>query len=457
MTTPTTYATHLRVGSHTWDVDSNDPPAYGPLAGVRFTWDARQDDGWPTQHNPTVLVLGIIVPNGSDLDDVDQGTGVHFTFTPEGYAAPLVTFGGEVRDLTGTPHPLGMVYQLTAVDHLVKAKEEYTTSATIALGAPASEWWTALVQDASFSGIGTRPAIVDPFSGDTRPYQGGGATPDAVVFDPGTPTWDALTGALARGLMRIPAPTGPYQRGVLTYRLDGAGNLDTAKPFQGTWVTQAPRNAPLELVEGPDGWTAGGGNAPASVTPTAGVTWSRERMEPNRTQDVGGITDGQTLERPHTGPDITRYLNTGGHRFLSDVTDRTWVLSGTDAPDQWTTTWTLAAARAPELVDGWFTLPHAMRTLVAVHGIDPRHTPSGTDRMLGMLGGASLVIPPGGDWRVTFRLRRTLPDRDDATTGGWGPPADAITWAELEATHPTLTAAALSPTLTWADAYLIGD
>jgi hypothetical protein len=117
----------------------------------------------------------------------------------------------------------------------------------------------------------------------------------------------------------------------------------------------------------------------------------------------------------------------------------------------------LEAWTAPELVAGWFTLPTAQRILVAAHGIDPRHTPDGSGTMLGMLAGATLSIPPGGRWTVSYRLRRSLPDGDSHVTIRPPLPADALTWAELGTTHPTATWADLHPALTWRDFEMIGD
>lgn len=462
----TSYAAHLRVGTHVWDVSTDDDPDYGPLAGVRFSWGARQDDGWPTQHEPTALVFGVIVETGTDFDDVDQGTLIHFTFTPSGYATPLLEFGGTVRDLTATPHPRGMVYNITALDHLTKLKEEYVTGGSVSdvLVPPGTLWAHLLAPSAG--AIGTRrvadnAALPDPWGGQssrpaTNPPSGGSwGTPWTVL---GT-TWDVLTSVLATFTERRDAATSaPFtplsQRGVLTYQLDANGDLLASRPFLGTWTQAGPRNAPYELVNVGGVWSAAGGNVDGCTLATAGTTWARERVEPNTAIVVHPtLGDVSKITRPHTGPDVVRRLPSEFPPTPGESSDPYWVVAGIDNPDQWGTRFYALAHTDPNMVAGWLTLPTAMQTLVAVHDIDPRHTPSGSGRQVGMLAGAALVIPPGGEWGVEFTLRRTLPDPNNTRTGGWIP-TDAITWDELPA---GLTWNNIDPALTWDDIALIGD
>lgn len=456
----TAYTAHIRVGTHSWDIDSDDPAGYGPLAGLRCAWLAPQDEGWPTQHQPTELVFGIVVAAGDDFDDVDQGTTVHFTFTPAGYAAPLVNWGGTVRDLVGYPHDAGMVYQITAVDHLQALAEKYFTRAVVSQATtPPGTLWARLLQDANLNGsIGTTPALPDPWAGQaskpaTNPPGGGSWAQDWTMEGS---TWDVLRAVLNGSMERLDAATGAqytprYQRPVLTYKLDASGNLDAAQPFVGTWCPAGPRNAPLTLTAGPSGWIGDGGNVDAGVTATAPTQWVRERVEPNVVY-LGSIK----FERPHTGPDIIRRMpaTDPAAPFKLDVINPYWVVSGVEGADQWTSALEVVASEDPSVVAGWFTLPDAMRTLVAVDGIDTRHTPSGTDRAIGMLAQAALLIPAGGRWSVVFKLRRTLPDPNDtAGVGGWTVP-DALAWSELP---PAMTWADFDPSLTWGNLYPIGD
>lgn len=467
MTTP--YAAHLRIGSHVWDVTTDDDPDYGPLAGLRHSWYARPDDGWPTQHDPTPLVFGVIVEAGTDFDDVDQGTTVHFTFTPDGYASPLVEFGGTVRDLTGYPHPRGMVYEITALDHLVALKEDYVTGGVVtdALVPPGTLWDHLLQPVAGSVGTGRRSdfaSLPDPWGGQaSRPATNPptGATWAAPWNIYGS-TWDVLTAILAVFLERRDAATGAlytprYQRGVLTYQLDGSGDLLASRPFLGTWTYAGPLNAPLELALVDGVWTAAGGNVDGSLLATSGTRWARERLEPNVAILVDPVLgEFPPVTRPHTGPDVVRRMPSGMPPTFGESGDATWVVAGVENPDQWGTRFTLMAARDPGLVAGWFTLPTAMQTFIAVHDVDPRHTPTGSGTQAGMLSGASLVIPAGGDWRVDFTLRRTLPDADAFGTGGWTP-AEAITIDQMATDHPTVTFANIDPTLTIDDALLIGE
>lgn len=473
--TPQPYAAHLRVGAHSWDVASTDDPAFGPIAGLRFTWAARQDDGWPTQHDPTLLVFGVIVEAGTDFDDVDQGSVVHFTFTPTGYASPLVEFGGTVRDLTAAPHDRGMVYTITAVDHLQALKEDYTVAAFLANGASTAGLWPMLVQDAGGAGmgIGIRPALTDPFTGTDAPPGGGFAGRDMNISGTG---WDVLVGYMSVYTDRAGVTVPRFQRAILTYRLDGAGNLDAAQPYQARWTSQGHDNSPLSLVEtSPGVWGLGGGNVDGCLLRTAGTVWARQRIEPNKV----ALTDPAFPDDPFvyvrassTSPDaydppVDVVRDMSGEWWEGNVTAPDWVLAGLDNPDRWGSVFSLVGSYDPAVVAGWFTLPSAMRIMVAAHGIDPRHTPTGTGRMLGLLAGATLLIGPRGIWDVGFTLRRTLPDYydvyphptfgpQDYGVGQWSLP-EAITFADLDVEHPAVTFDDLDPALTFRDTELIGD
>lgn len=467
---PQPYAAHLRVGVHSWDVSSSDDPDYGPLAGVRFTWQARQDDGWPTQHEPTLLVFGVIVEQGNDFDDVDQGTVVHFTFTPDGYATPLLEFGGTVRDLTATPHPRGMVYTITAVDHLQGLREKYTVSAAIGTVVPPGDSiWRRLIADAAGAGAGNgiRPALVDPFTGTDAPPTTGANLSSAILVKGNA--WDVFVGYMGTFLDRAGTNVPRRQRPILTYRLDGAGNLSAAQPYQARWTQQGYGNSPLSLVEtSPGVYGIGGGNVDGCTLRTAGTVWSRQRVEPNRVEQYTSVFPDSPFiytRLPEQGPPpafvVTRTMD--GEWWEGNQTDARWVLSGYDSPDQWSSAFSLLGSYDPAAVAGWFTLPTAMRIMVAAYDVDERHTPTGSGRMLGMLAGASLVIGPRGLWDVGFTLRRTLPDwwdvyiypsigRQDYGYGQWAVP-QAVTSATI---NPAITSANIDPTLTSRDALLIG-
>lgn len=393
---PGSYTTHLRVGAHSWDVSSDDEADYGPLAGLRFFWDARQDDGWPTQHNPTGLVFGIVVEAGIDFSDVDQGTAVHFTFTPAELDAPLVTFGGTVRDLSATPHPLGMVYAITAMDPLVALQEVHRVQVAIPangdMGGPDGLWARAT---SDTDGYGPRPWVPDPFTGDVKPADFPGSTNGLTPLDMQDTAWAVWGGILASFPHKPGGPAYGQHRGVLTYNLDAEGNLDADQPYEGTWVARPTTDSPVVV--------------PGSLLPTGNTSWSRPRIEPN----VVAVTDAvlgelPAVERPHTGVDVVRRMTFTPGTYVG-FTDPLWVVAGTESDDQWSTGLVLAAARDPELVAGWFTLPTAMRVFVRCEGVDPRHTPTGSGELVGLLAGASLVIPPRGDWFVSFTLRKTLP------------------------------------------------
>jgi hypothetical protein len=400
------YLAHLRVGTHEWDISSADDPAYGPLAGLRHAWQARQDDGWPTQHDPTVTVFGVIVEAGTDFDDVDQGTDVHFVFTPDGYTTPLVNYGGTVRDLVGYPHERGMVYEITAVDHLQKLREDYTTVLNLPAESLPADVWPTLIGDAGGvgGGIGTSPFLPDPFTGDTYPGDFAGGSTGPWEIDSAGSAWDVMNGYLAVNTEK-PGAVPAAQRATLTYRLDAAGDLDDVQPFEATWSPLPTDDTPRVV--------------PGRFLVTGATGWSRPRIEPNVVEvvdsDLGLVA---TVERPHVGVDVVRSMRQERGNYLTDLTNPYWVAAGTENVDQWSTQLLLQARQHTDgdddvldatLVADWFTLPAAMSVYVQCQGIDNRHTPTGTDEIAGLLAGAALVIPPGGDWRIAFQLRRALP------------------------------------------------
>lgn len=463
MPTPTAYSAHLRVGTHVWDVASGDDADYGPLAGVTHRWSPKRlDDGWPVQHEPTPLVFGVVVEQGIDFSDVDQGTEVHFTFTPDGYAAPLVNYGGTVRDLTAAPHPRGMVYTITALDHLVKLKEDYVSGGGTADAQPGQLWDVLAGPSQGTTGTSSGPpnytSLPDPFGGQTsRPGTGPGGGSWGSSFYLYGSTWDIFTGFSSWDMERRVAATGVaytprYQRALFNYQLDAAGHLLASRPFIGSWATAGPTNSPRRLVNVGGVWKASGGNVPAGLLETAATLWGRDRVEPNTTiTNIPGLGDGNPVSRPHTGPTVTRRIQ--GGPLNNESGNSEWILSGIEPADQWGTAWVLRAARNPQLVKDWFTPSLAMQIMVVADGIEPRHTPSGNGYQQGMLSSAELTIPAGGDWFVTFTLRRTLPDPANTQTGGWSP-ANELTGNGLDA---GMTFNDLDPTLTGADLYLIGN
>ena len=385
------YAATLRVGAHTWDVDSDNAASYGPTAPIRFGWTAREDDGWPTQHDPTILSFGVVVAAGDDFDDVDQGTWVHYTFTPEGFADPLVEFGGTVRDLVARPHPLGMIFDLVAVDALQALQEDYTTAAFIDDGTPLEDLYPQLVADAGGAGMGegTRPYLPDPLSGQDIPAIPGGFTFGDLMME--GPTWDVLTGFFANLPRRAGSGGVTFERVILSYQLDGDGDLSSTMPFVGTWMAP-PVVGDLDDV-----------TLDACLLRTDAAEWSRPRTEPNVAR-VPGLGD---FVRPHTGPDIVRVIDVDSPRT---ETDYDWIVRGVEASSQWSTRLEVLADQDASSVAGWFTLPAAMRTFVTTTNIEARHTPDGSGTYSGLLSGAALVVRPGGAWGVEFTLRRTLPD-----------------------------------------------
>lgn len=382
------YVAHLRVGDHSWDVTSADPADFGPIAALRCGWTAPENDGWPTQPSPSLLTFGVVVPQGTDFDDVDQGTWVHFTFTPDGYTTPLLEFGGDVRDLVARPVAQGMLYSMVAVDPLKRLDEDYVTSVFLPEGFAMLDVWDEMVQDGGGS-LGTEPALPDPLVGQDRPGSGGFVGPsEAGGITVQSSTWAALTGFARAQPFRLGADP-VRQRVILGYNLDAAGDLDAAAPFSGTYMAQGS----AELVTAP---------VPANMVPTDGAEWSRPRIEPNVVTSDGYVM----AERAHTGPDIV-LAQSSSDGFV--FTDPYWVIDGVEGPSQWSTALEVEAWKGPSVVAGWFDLPTALNTYVQVSGVDPRHTPDGSGVYEGLLASAALTIRAGRAWSVGFALRRTLP------------------------------------------------
>jgi hypothetical protein len=388
------YAATITVGDHEWYVESDDPEGYGPLAGMRVGWTARQDDGWPTQHDPFQAVFGVIVEEGDDLSDLDIGQPVAIQLYTDADPDPLVKFGGTVRDLTALPHPRGMVYQVVAQDYLTELKVS-PIGAFLPSGSLTEDIWTG-GSPATFSGLamGDANSPPDPFDPPTVPYPGTGSAgtlgSDITVDGTALDIWTRAAGALAFP-QAWAAPETRDMRVIFTPNLDADAALDPVKPWVAAYVLKDAD--PVEID--------------ADKVPTSSVEWRRQYIEPNRA--VGIISEAGN-ERSHPGiPTITRYLDdTPG--TIGDTISQWVVLGEEDLPSGWYSTFTVQAWRAPEVVVGWFTMPTAMNKYVVLTNVETRHNPTGTDTHAGMLSSATLVMDGAGRWRVDFTLRRSVPE-----------------------------------------------
>lgn len=381
------YSLDLEVGGHTFTVEAGTPAELGTiLAGLRVGWTARQDDGWPTQHEPVSASFQVIVEEGIDFGDVDLGTPIYLHLVVDGVT--LCDFGGTIRDVTGVPHPRGMVYAIAALDYLVDLRAYGIDAESPDEFDPFGDIWDALTDGVVIDGaLVGMPSLFDPPS---YPYPG-------ILGTWGSPT-RTITGndalELFTGWLGGPGVTGGPTgfRNIIVPNLDG-GVLDTDHPYV----------AVRALVGVGDTVTLD-----AALVPTDAVAYRRQRLEPNRAEvyDAGVLMSAS--ERAHTGATLTRRLETD-----EDIppTSASWIVDNLeDLENQWTTTLRVQAWRDPAVIAGWFTLPEAMRTLVNVTGIDPRHNPSGETTYAGMLGGAVLTMGPDARYWVDFTLRRSVPE-----------------------------------------------
>jgi hypothetical protein len=409
------YVATVTVGDHAWSVTSADPAGYGVLAGLRVGWTARQDDGWPTQHNPTQATFGIIVEEGEDLADVDIGAHVLIRFYVTPPTAPTLEFSGTVRDLTALPHPAGMVYRVTALDYLKDLQEVHTPGPAAAIEQNATDRLTYLTE--TVAGL---PSVFNP---PTVPYPESGLLP-AFAY-PASTAYDLLVNELGRLAAVQSWSGGKGARAIIVPNLDADGDLVAAKPWEAVWVLCEAD--PYTIVD-------------AAQIPTEAVEYRRLRQEPNRAEE----TDGTFSERPHPGiPTITRIVPTDD----TDIhTNLSWiVLYNEDLPNQWSTVWRLSTPPDPAIVEGWFTLPAAMTTFVSISNIATRHNPTGLDTYSGILSGASLVVSEDRRWWVDFTLRRSVP------VGTVLP--ESVLWSEVD---PLLTWTDVDPAITWSEADELG-
>jgi hypothetical protein len=374
----------ITVGAHSWTVNAGDPAGYGPLAGLRVGWAARQDDGWPTHPEPASCTFQVLTETADELADVDLGTPVHVVFTPTTAAAPLVEFGGIVRAATQVAHDLGQVTAINALDYTVLLAETPGPQLTTAQQTPQQRF--ELLEN---------PVIIDGslVNPPANPYP-------AANTDVATGWYPALEAQRFASVLALLHHTLARQvspRMVLTQRLTD-GLLDPVRPWEA--VPTPATTIPITVNAG--------------LLHTQPTSWTRDRSIPNvvgyNLSDFPAVPDqvgsdiDLELERPHPGtPDIRRNLAEGD----------TWpshVIAGQDGPSRWTTVLEVAGYLAPELPAGWFTQPDAQRHELTVPNIADRHNPNAPGDYVGLLAGAELTIPPGGQWLIRATLRRVLFD-----------------------------------------------
>jgi hypothetical protein len=122
------YRVRIDVGPYSWHIARGDTPDYGPTDGLTIGWAFPEGESRPQQPGPVTAAFGVVVENADDFY-VDIGDPVSIAVftdpvgTPPppsvyGYLPPIATFAGRITDLDPSPHDLGTVYRIQAVDYL---------------------------------------------------------------------------------------------------------------------------------------------------------------------------------------------------------------------------------------------------------------------------------------------------------------------------------------------------
>jgi hypothetical protein len=277
------YRVRIDVGPYSWHIARGDAPDYGPTDGLEIRWAFTEGESRPQQPTPVQAAFGVVVENADDFY-VDIGDPVSIAVftdpvgtppppTPFGYLPPIATFAGRITDLDPTPHDLGTVFRVQAVDYLADL---------IAL------------QGKEFGGEPTRIAQQNP-PGSADNYSLNYSLRDFIValadrnglpnpfpYYPSYPPDDWTIWALQTLGTGLDSMFNHYRRALLSYLMRGSDAVGTSQGLAGVIVDQVNWDTAT--------WTA----EPDADMPHAIQFIPRER----RTWLPGGIPPGMLTDGP---------------------------------------------------------------------------------------------------------------------------------------------------------------
>lgn len=404
------YRVDLTVGDHSWSIDRGDAPSYGPILPIALGWDIPDAGYFPAQASLQTLNLKIQTADASDLADVVKGTFVTMAMyvDPDPDADPWQWFAGIVTQLDGETVP--SVTDPEALDYRVTIYAGDTTAILDnRLVGYANDWPIESIGD-RVQRICAEAAV----GYDTGAFLGTGLEGWLAGRNKGAPM-SAL--AAIRTAMKDAGeeydsdfPNVYWGRFVFHHDLDSGDVIIDSflrRVIPGATVTLDGAKVRAEgswtKLPGPHAATWGVVDDVVYGTPDDTVPFYLTSSLLDYTGDPpGSDTNYSTATRDNLGrgllPDGSTALDgwsTRTLRYLSylDSEPVTWWASFTGASGLFSAPWGNGLAKV---------IP------VVITPIGPELEVNAVDYLAGTLTGARLVIPPGGDHYVDFRLRAEL-------------------------------------------------
>lgn len=400
------YRVDLTLGDHEWSVISGDAPAYGPLLPLTMGWDIPdQVEFFPAQPSLYTLGFDVMSTDASVYADVVKGSPVTFRMWVDPAADPDVddpwqSFDGVVTQLDGRVVPSRSVPD--GYDFRVTVYAADDTARLIDMPVGFTDDWP-------LETIADRLQRICDEAGVDRGSSGVSEEAGMVGWlrarDKGAPlsTYEAIRATL-RDSADVDSSSTPgvdwYGRYVFTY--DHSLTAVLIRVFRRRLFDDGSQQVTLDggLVRVAGQWT----KAPGPVAATWGLVNETVFGTPDagppfvRSASLVGLLDGAP-----DGGSATE-ITSLGNSLLPD---------GSTALDGWATrSLTYLAYLNPDPVDWWVSVPKPgnsyLVTPVIVTPIGPELEVNAVDYVAGTLTGARLVIPPGGKYRVEFRLRAEL-------------------------------------------------
>lgn len=443
--------------------DPDNPPPLPALIGVTWT-DTLAGDGalWPAQADISTGTVTILAETAAELVDVSSATPVAVEFYADtADTEPAAALYGRASDPSLAVHERGVLASIVVTDYLADLAEltagEYDY--------PSEDHYTRLIR--VFDDVGIELQVQDPTTGSWSPLAG---SSDAATLAARTAsatsvlayTADVLAWAVSHTVSMVPIELHDWTMRELVAITDTAGaltgyglrmlaNLQSGNASGPTYKRSTPAPAPGELVEDGGVWgivwpDTGDPLGPYVVDAndvSFSATWARRRdLDIDRVEVVKSDDSVRRDSLPDAVP-ITARVQTS-LTSNADADDTLLMLLPDARPathwqaDKFTVHLDLAAA-------GYFPAP--LRTLVTLHGLEPRHNPDNSPYWHGIVWARTTTAEAE---EVTVELV-LLPARDvgpmfDGVSGYY-----SVSFNEL----PAMAFEDMDPAIRWVDMYQV--
>lgn len=437
--------------------DPDTDPALPVLLGVRWTETLATDGAlWPVGREVSTGTLTILFETAAEAEAITAATTVTVRFYSDtADTDPSTAFYGRASDPSLTVHERGVVASVVITDYLADLAE--LTAGTYDY--PTEDHGTRLIR--VFDDVGVTLQTQDQTTGawsdfDNSPNQAWWATLAARTASATSVlayATDVLSWAVVHSVIVVPITLERLYMDELVPVVDestgallgfGLRNLERDVPARAPGVLVD--DAGVWRIEWPDASDPLGSYVIDANDVLFSATWTRNRaLDTDRVEVVRSNQAVVQASLDDAVPITARVETTITNN--ADADDTLAMLLPDDRP---ASTW--QADKFTALLDdaapaGWY--PADLRTLVTLHGIEPRHNPTDSPWYHGVVWARELVLE-GRDARVDVTL---LPARNVAPYAAVVSAYYNVTFTELDT---AITFANIDPAIRWVDMYQVG-